>query len=356
MRRLLVLLATAMLAVSCGHPLIPAAVVSTATAARPVPSEGSAPIGASRPVLGVDLYALSNYPAATVRSDGQRMLAYIRNVLKADAVGIVWNFYAASRQSDAVDATRATLSARNVGILTRIAIQDNLRVEYRPLIFVPGQPNPWEGLITPDDPAGWFASYYRAELPYLRTAQKLGVSEFITATEMHDLNDSPLWPSFFVRVSRIYRGTVSYAAWDRDYFLSPRRLLPVKSLGMDMYMPLKIPASASSARVTASWEAYFRKMPRSVLRRTAIDETGIAARAGAYRHPGDLGAPGHLSQQVQVNWYLAACRTVRRYHLRGVFFWKTDLTDNPAFPAGSLSTFEGKKGAVAISDCRRLLR
>ena len=39
----------------------------------------------------------------------------------------------------------------------------------------------------------------------------------------------------------------------------------------------------------------------------------------------------------------AACRTVRRFHLHDVFFWKADLTDNPAHPAWSLSTFEGKK-------------
>ena len=31
------------------------------------------------------------------------MLGYIKNVLKADAVGIVWNFYAPSRHRDDVE-------------------------------------------------------------------------------------------------------------------------------------------------------------------------------------------------------------------------------------------------------------
>jgi glycosyl hydrolase family 113 len=365
-RRLAVpLLAVVMTVAACGHPLIPPSALKPAkTAASPalsdLPVVGANPGGPvlgvppDTPVLGVDLYAPSNYPAAVVAADGQRMLSYIKNVLKADAVGIVWDFFATSRHSDAVKATRATLSASNVGILTRIARQDHLQVEYRPLIFVPSKADPWEGLISPRHPAKWFSSYYRAELPYLRMAQKLGISEFVAATEMKDLNSSPLWPSFFRRVSQVYRGVVSYTAWDKDYVGNP--LLPVKYLGMDMYHPLGLSATATSAQVTAVWESYFSGVPASVLRRTAIDETGIAARVRAYRHPADLGAPGRLDERVQANWYTAACATVRRYRMRGVFFWKVDLADYPAHPATSLSTFEGRKGAVAISECARILR
>ena len=49
-------------------------------------------------------------------------------------------------------------------------------------------------------------------------AQRLGVREFVTGTELADLNTSPLWPSFFARVSHVYHGLVSYAAWDGNYF------------------------------------------------------------------------------------------------------------------------------------------
>jgi hypothetical protein len=312
----------------------------------------------------VNLYALSNYPAAVVRADGERTLSYIKHVLKADAVGIVWNFYARNRYSDDIGATSATLSARNVGILTRIAKREGLQVEYRPMVMVPSQSNPWAGLINPYPPAKWFDNYYRAELPYLKLAQRLQVREFVTATELQDLNSSPLWPSFFARVSQVYHGVISYTAWDGNYFGSPPgkpmqkatpELLPVKYLGMDMYWHMSLPANATSAEVTAAWEALFGKMPASVLRRTAIDETGIQARAGAYEDPGDLAAPGRRSDRVQANWFTAACLTVAKYHMRGVFFWKVDLTDNPAHPATSLSTFEGRKGAAAISECSRIL-
>ena len=365
-RGLAVLLAAVVAVGGCGHPLLPKSAASTPKT-RAALGQSNLPIlglGSPTPVLGVNLYALRNYPAAVVQADGERTLGYIKHVLKADAVGIVWNFYAQNSYSDSVGITSATLSARNVGILTRIAQRDHLLVEYRPLILVSGVQNPWEGLINPYPPAGWFSNYYRAELPYLEMAQRLGVSEFVAATELQDLNNSPLWPPFFAKISSVYHGLVSYAAWDGNYFGSPPdrplqdatpQLLPVKYLGMDMYWHMTLPGNATKSDVTAAWQALFSKVPASLLRRTAIDETGIQAQPNAYSDPGDLSAPGRLSEGVQVNWFAAACATVLRYHMRGVFFWKVDLTDSPANPAKSLSTFEGRKGAAAISECARIL-
>ena len=349
----------------CGHPLMPTSHPVTGTTAASLGKSDWPILGQDRPVVGVDLYALSNYPAAQVETYGKRMLAYIKNVLKADAVGIVWNFYAPSISSDAIKATNATLSPENVAILTRIALQDHLLVQYRPLIFVPSGPSSWEGQITPYLQPKWFDNYYKAELPYLKAAQHFHVREFVTGTELVELNSTPLWSPFFARVSRVYHGSISYSAWDGNYFgASPESELetarpqfpPVKYVGMDMYWHTKIQPNATQAQVTAAWESLFGKISPSLLRRTAIDETGIGARAGAYSNPQDLGKPGRLSEKVQAEWFTAACDTVRRFHMRGVFFFKVDLTDNPEHPATSLSTFEGRRGAAAISACARILR
>ena len=332
----------------------------------PLPDHGAPVLGMSKPVLGVDVYALSNYPAAEVRTDGQRVLSYVKTVLKADAVGIVWNFFAPSDGSTAVRSTRNTLTARNVAILTRIADSYGLQVEYRPVMLLPRLQNPWAGLILPSNPGRWFSSYYRAELPYLRAAQRLKVREFVVQTEMHSLNDSPFWQPFLARAARIYHGVLSYAAWDGDYFgtdpgapvdagLPNTHFLPPPYLGMDMYWHTQLRDSASQAEVTQAWESLFSKAPPAVLRRTAIDEMGIQARAGAYRNPPALDQPGRASDKVQARWFTAACSTVERFHMRGVFFWKVDLTDNPSHPATSLSTFEGRKGAAAISACAKIL-
>jgi glycosyl hydrolase family 113 len=364
MRRLPVLLAAALVVTGCGHPLIPTSGSMNTESAAALGQTDLPVLGSTEPVLGVDLYAPENYSAAQVQADGKRTLGYIKNVLKADAVGIVWNFYAANLYSNAIEATGATLSASNVGILTKIATQDHLLVEYRPVILVPSTPNHWEGLINPYTASEWFNSYYQAELPYLRMAQQLGVREFVTATEMLELNSSPLWPSFFTAVSHVYHGVISYTSWDGNYFgVSPGTqfqvarptLLPAKYLGMDMYWRMNLPADATAAKVTAAWEELFSSVPGSVLQRTAIDEIGIQARTGAYASPEDLGAPGLTNEQVQANWFTAACATVHRYHMRGVFFFKVDLADNPAHPATSLSTFEGREGAAAISECAQIL-
>ena len=349
----------------CGHPLLPKPHPAMGETAASLGKSDWPILGQDRPVLGVDLYALSNYPAAQVETYGEHMLAYIKHVLKADAVGIVWNFYAPSISSDVVKATHATLSARNVAILTRIALRDHLLVQYRPLILVPKAPSPWEGNITPYFQPKWFDNYYRAELPYLKVAQRFHVREFVTGTELSELNSTPLWSPFFVRVSRVYHGSISYSAWDGNYFgVSPDsqletarpRLPPVKYVGMDMYWHAKIPPDATQAQVTAAWESLFGKISPSLRRRTAIDEMGIEARSGAYSNPQDLGQAGRVSEKVQVNWFTAACKTVQRYRMRGVFFFKVDLTDNPGHPATSLSTFEGRRGAAAIAACARILK
>lgn len=370
MRRWAPLLAAALMVSGCQHPLYPDPAPKVPDTAASLGKSDWPVLGTSRPVLGVNLYALGNYPASRVRADGARTLGYIKHVLKADAVGIVWNFYTSNPYRPLVGATDATLSARNVGILTRIAKRYGLAVEYRPLILVSGAANPWEGLIAPYPEKSWFSHYYQAELPYLRVAQRFHVREFVTATELMELNDSGHWPSFFASVSKVYHGVISYTAWDGDYFghnpgeqnspaapfqVARPQLLPAKYLGMDMYWHMNLPAGATAAEVTAAWDGLFRKMPASVLRRTAIDETGISARAGAYANPGDLAAPGSPDERVQANWFTAACRMVAKYHMRGVFFWKVDLTDFPDHPATSLSTFEGRRGATAISECARIL-
>ena len=370
MRRWALLLAAAVMVSGCQHPLYPDPAPKAPETAASLGRSDWPALGANGPVLGVNLYALGNYPAATVQAYGTRMLGYIKHVLKADAVGIVWNFYTSNPYEDPIGASSATLSPRNVGILTQIAERDGLAVEYRPLILVYGAPNPWEGLIQPYPEKGWFSNYYQAELPYLKVAQRFHVSEFVTATELTALNHSVYWPSFFASVSKIYHGVISYAAWDGDYFghnpgghgspaapfqVAKPELLHVKYLGMDMYWHMSLPPGATPAMVTTAWDGLFSKVPASVLRRTAIDETGIQARAGAYLNPGDLAAPGRTDERVQANWFTAACAMVAKYHMRGVFFWKVDLTDNPVHPATSLSTFEGRKGVAAISECARVL-
>ena len=93
-RALAVLLAAVVAVGGCGHPLLPKSAASTPRTRAALGLSDLPILGQGAPVLGVNLYALKNYPAAVVQADGERTLGYIKHVLKADAVGIVWNFYA----------------------------------------------------------------------------------------------------------------------------------------------------------------------------------------------------------------------------------------------------------------------
>lgn len=357
-RVVLTVLTAAVLATGCGHPLIPAAYTQTSVHAGQAAAGSTGLLSVtSKPLLGVDLYANGNPPTAQIQADGQRTLSYIKKTLKANAVSIVWNLYAPSRKSNTVTADSKTLSVGNLEILTEIAKQDGLKVVYRPLIFVLDQPaDPWEGKITPTNPAKWFSNYYKIELPYLKAAQQFHVSSFVAETEMHAMNRNPGWTGFFKKIGRVYHGVVSYAAWDGDYFPPHSHLLTVPSLGMDFYeaMPQLRP-SASEAKVLAGWEGFLHLMHPSVLERTTMQEIGIEARAGAYADPPNLEAKGKLDQVIQARWFTAACKSVHKYKMRGLFFWKVDLVDNPAHPTKAVSVFEGRQGAKAIAACAAIL-
>jgi hypothetical protein len=315
-------------------------------------------VGSKLPILGVNLYALHNYSAAQTTADGERTLSYIRYTLHADAVDLVWNMYVpGGHTASKVVTDSSTLSAANIGILTRLAKQKyGLMVEYRPMLFIQATGNTWEGLIKPANPAAWFSSYYAKNLPYLKVAQRYRINEYVIGTEMNRLSPDPHWPGFLAKAATVFKGEISYTANQHLYFPPDTQMPATRLTGMDMYEPLTLPASASLGEVVAAYEQFFTTVPTALLQRTAIQETGIEARAGAYSNPPDLRAAGTLDEAVQYNWFIAGCRAVKRFHMRGVFFWKVDLSDFPrTHPANSLSTFEGKRGALAIIKCASIL-
>ena len=127
MKRLIVpVIAAGLLAAACGHPLIPKSALTpppkpTATPTPALTSIPLKPYTVQKPVLGVDLYATNNYSAATTAAFATRTLTYIKTVLHANAVGILWNLYAPSRTSNFVQARASSLTAANVDIVTKIA-------------------------------------------------------------------------------------------------------------------------------------------------------------------------------------------------------------------------------------------
>ncbi|HEV2373495.1 MAG TPA: hypothetical protein VGS19_15140 [Streptosporangiaceae bacterium] len=339
------------------HPLMPGRVTgahSHLTGSRHAPPQF--------PILGVDLYAKGNYPTAFVRRNGRRALSYIKHTLGATSVGIAWNFFEPDIHSNEVRATGGTLTPANVQMLTQMAYAEHLSVEYRPLIEMQAglgprgliNPHNWEGFIAPQNQAQWFASYYRAELPYLQIAQRLHVREFVTGSELEFLNSSNLWPSFFRSVGAIYHGIVSYASEQRNYFpaYGAQQLLKLSYYGVDAYPQIFLPPTAQVSQLVAGWDRLFHAMSPQVLYRTALDEVGISATDDAYYHPSLWGVGGKFDETVQARWFTAVCDVVEQYHLRAIYFWNVNLADDPAHPPfPSPPTFEGKPAANSIRGC-----
>lgn len=355
MKRWLILAVVVLGAVTaCGHPLVPHAALHdrASTAAPPPSSSPPTRAPATPPVLGVDLYAAANHPLSVVEQDGARNLTYMRQSLGAQSVGIVWNFYAPTEHSNTVSSTSITLSPENVATLTKMAEARHMGVQFRPLIRVTPK-WVWEGYLTPTDVHAWFASLFQAELPYLRIAQQLHVSEFVVGTEWLRVGaTSSEWKSFLSQVHSVYHGTISYASQINQYFKVPRDLPPVNQVGVDPYFFFTtMPTSASTAQVIAAWDKEFSPIPRSLLERTMMDEVGIASSAGAYHHSPHWQIPGASAPQVQVRWFTAACTMAWRYHMRGVYFYEINLEDNPAHPLSFPGFFVDKPGAQAIHNC-----
>jgi hypothetical protein len=339
-------------AAGCYRPLVP----------RSLPPSGGHPrvkpwVLQAHPALGVDLYSKSNYRTAVVRADGIRDLAYAKRFLKVASVGIAWNLFAPANHSNQVLRTRNTLTPANVALLTKIAQSDRLSVLYRPLIKVEG-PRQWEGYIAPSETAQWFANYYQAELPYLRLAQKFHIKEFVVGTEIVQLEQSApasQWHWFLAKVRKVYNGWVSYASWGRDFYPARQVVPPTAWYGVTAYPDFNLPDSAPVGQLVRAWVRVFRYVPHAVLTRTAIQEIGIPAGNGAYHAPWNWNRPYVHNQTVQVRWFLSACYAARQLHLRGIYFWNLNLTDNPAKPAQSPVTFEAKRGAHAIRTCATIL-
>jgi hypothetical protein len=264
-----------------------------------------------------------------------------------------------SPTSDSVVASSSrTPTMADLAALTSIARSRGLRVEYR-VLYAIGNSDSRNESIQPRSLTAWLRSLLAAETPALELAQADHVSEFVAGTEMASIDQSPLWGTFFARAARLYHGIVSYASWGGKSgfggFFSPRAvLLPLRYFGASAYPPVNLPATASVAQLTNAWVTFLQRAPESVLRRTAIDETGIPAVAGAYHDPYQWNGLGDLKPDlaVQANWYRAVCQAADLVHVRAIYFWSASLSADPASDQPSLVGFEGHPATeAAIRSC-----
>jgi hypothetical protein len=322
---------------ACGNEFVPAGYSPThpyGTAKPWLPGPTPTPEPSGPMTVGVDLYDTQDYSLEQTKALGNRAISYIANTLKVKAIGIAWDYTVPTLTSDQVNtASAVTPSVADIQALTQIARAHGLRVEYRVLLEVAGQNGQSESL-RPASTQTWLTSLLTAETPALRLAQQEQVSEVVVGTETAAIEGSPLWKGFFTQAAKIYGGMLSYATWGgggtEGFFSSKRVLPPVGLYGATAYPSVNLPADASVSQLTAAWNKFLQTAPESVLRRTAIDEIGIPAAVGSYSDPWNwddvTAAP---DDEVQANWFEAACDAAVAAHLRAIYFWNVNLSDNP---------------------------
>lgn len=349
-----VLAGLAVIVAGCGQPAAPAAVGGPMR----LTSGRAAHAPQARPVLGVDVESDVNYPVATAEAYGRRVIGYIHNTLHANSIGLVWDFCDQSFTANVVRRCRNSLSVRAVRAIAKEARQEGVTVQLRPIIRVGAPANwgdshlSWEGFINPSNQAKWFHRLLRAETPYLKILRGFPRSQFVVGTEPYYIASSPDWRWLERKAHSVCQcATVVSSQFERYQIGTvPSR----KTAGVDWYAHLLIPNNSAQARVTAAFESSLKMVPRGLLARTTLEEEGIRATTGAYRHPEEWNINGSPDPRVQARYFTAACKTVKRYDMRGIYFYQVPLNDNPAHPFTFPAYFVRNAGAKAIQGCARM--
>jgi len=304
---------------------------------------------------GVQLYWHTNSPSAAVTLAASRTLDYIVS-LHANAVGISFPIYTDGPTPSHVYAGLETPSPAVLSVVVAAARARGLRVSLRPLIDEANiksvSPLAWRGTLQPQDVPAWFASYDQLLGSYASAAARSGTAELVVGAELSSLQQyTTQWQGVQAAVRQAgFKGPVSYA-YNWAYWSA----MPFQSLGMDAYPNINLGDGATVAQLKAALVAWFKKRPLSVRKRLVVQEAGIPAQSGMYRHPWMFGSTDvPLNLPVQVHWFTAMCQAAHAAQMPGLYYWSIDSNTDPASvdPATESSgEWIGRPAATAIRQC-----
>jgi hypothetical protein len=309
--------------------------------------------------LGVDLSVVPEHQTdPALESEGRRDIAYIANVLHAQQIGIDFSLVTSGTYTNTIQPTKyATPSLAVLKTLTDVAKSYKLRVQYRVLFWV-GK----GGSSTKLDPPSFdtfFANLLTAETPFLQLAQQEGVSEFVVGTEKTTIEHALNWPGFFTSAAKVYHGLLSYAEWGGEpgqggTFWGDGCIMPDKVCGITFYPDMSLGSSPTVAQLTHAMETDLQQVPASTLHRMEIDEMGIPATPASYTVPWNWNLSGSRDDQVQANWFTAACAAAHAEGMVGLSLWDMPVSVNPAAAPTANNIFTGRPAVVAaIQSCAR---
>ena len=371
--RLAAALVPAVLALgACSSPLSSPTIESTAPAATSSPESGGQALGggAEKPSAvpaqkrwrpGVEQHGFQVYAH---NANGKPADANIANILDyavargANSVAYSFPIYTDGQRPTRVYTGPETPQPAALARMVAAAHARGLRVMVRPLLDEANLRTPsggWRGTIRPPRVAAWFDSYEQALRPFLKGAARAKAAEFVLATELTSLQQyQSRWKAVAISAGELFPSTLSYTFnWDaRDSQMVP----PDGAVGLDLYFAVDLGPEATVEQLTDSLTKQIMAKPKALRQVMVAQEVGIAAQNGAYREPWNWGDPNldQLNPAIQVNWFTAACRAVKRADLDGIYYWMLDSSVDPKQvdpkTEGSAG-FIGRPGEKAIERC-----
>ena len=313
--------------------------------------------------LGIQVYWTANRDDssnAVIRTKAQRIIDYAIG-LNANSVAVTFPFFTYGLTSDKVFGRRnVTPTSRHIAIFLAVAAKAHIRVTLRPVLnedaLIARNPQAWRGSIEPKNRAAWFRSYGKFLLPYVAAAQSGRAATFVLGTELTSLEGARQWPGLVHSLRSVYSGQLTYDL-NHDEFSAGTANPPIPSRNVDAYPQFGLPANASIARLTGSWDAWLGAHPLSVRRALTLSEIGIDAVAGSYQDPWEWrkARTAPIDTHVQAAWYQAACNAVSAEHVGGgIYWWEVDFDANPAGPRAFESdrlTFLDRPAQRVIRNC-----
>ncbi len=295
--------------------------------------------------LGIQVYWNSAGSQANVEADANRIFNYVVR-LGANSVAINFFFFTDGEYPTRVYGVQGTTPSPAVmTLVVRNAREHGLRVLLRPLLNeknIETIRGDWRGSIEPQSVSSWFRSYYRFLKPYLIAARAGGANAFNIGAELDSLApDEPDWTVLKAAAAKLFKGqlvyAVNYGRWQEH---PPYE--PVPDAAVDAYPQLGLSGSATVTELAAAWVSWLHHEPESVLRRTVLQEVGIAAVSGAYAEPALPAASGTpLDVAIQRKWFASACAAAKETHLAGIYFYAVNSTDHPSDRAAVASYAPG---------------
>lgn len=206
-----------------------------------------------------------------------------------------------------------------------VAHSYGLRVFLKP--HVDCKDGTWRGEISPEDAAGWFASYRQFITHYAKIAEEHSASLFCVGTEFRSLSGADyrsFWQDVIEGIRAVYGGPITYAAnWDEYQRVSFWDL--VDYAGIDAYFPLSEQKTPSVDELVGGWQGWVSAVEtwqRGIGKRVIFTELGYRSIDFPAKEPWSWMHEAIYNEEAQANCYQAAFQALEgRPWFAGMFWW-----------------------------------